>query len=323
MSPTSLFQRILAVACALGAAALVTALGWQFLQFSQFESDSAKLAEQNDPNLLPAVAAVIENHEEARPFQEGLREADVVFEVLVEGEISRFLALYRSDRLPDRIGPIRSLRHDFLDLVAPYRPLLLHIGASEEAYEQLLTAPLHSHDGIRYDGETYERDSDIPRPHNLFMGKQTLQTVLRDYGVASYRFPIFPEGPMPQDGTGALTISVNFKSTLHNVSFTYDPRSRDYLRSIYSAPDQAHPETVAIVEVPIVSIGALGKLRLDTTGQGNLLLFRDGEAYRGSWQRLPGGPFLFLKRDGLLLPVAAGQTWVLLFPDLSRVTWAG
>ena len=52
------------------------------------------------------VAAIIENHEDARPQQAGLQEAEVVFEMIVEGDISRFLALFRGDDLPDSIGPI-------------------------------------------------------------------------------------------------------------------------------------------------------------------------------------------------------------------------
>jgi hypothetical protein len=317
MSSIPFLRCLLAIAVALGAAAVVVALLWKVVNIPS--PPTAKRAV--DPNLQPVVAAVIENHEDARPFQEGLKEAETVFEVLVEGEISRFLTLYRADRIPERLGPVRSLRHDFLDVVAPYRPLLLHIGASKEAYEALLTSPFPSHDGIRYDGETYERDTDASRPHNLFMPRIALQEVLQDFAVPSYPFPLFREGPSPEGGTGTIAISVNFKSSYHNVAFTYDPGSRDYIRSVYNAPVQSHPETVAILEVPIVDIGALGKLSLDTVGQGKMLLFREGKSYEGTWQRLEGGPFTFLRPDGGLLPVARGQTWILLFPDLTRVSW--
>src|SRR5699024_9452925 len=54
------------------------------------------------------VEVMVNNHPKARP-QSGLSKADIVFEVLAEGKITRFLALFQSEK-PDMVGPVRSAR---------------------------------------------------------------------------------------------------------------------------------------------------------------------------------------------------------------------
>src|SRR5699024_5807754 len=74
------------------------------------------------------VAVMVNNHKLARP-QSGLSKADIVFEILAEGDITRFLALFQSDK-PDVVGPVRSARDYYFKLAKQYDALYVYHGAA-------------------------------------------------------------------------------------------------------------------------------------------------------------------------------------------------
>ena len=84
------------------------------------------------PPLQAALAIMVENQADARP-QAGLPQADVVYECLAEGGITRFIAMYLSSDAPV-VGPVRSLRHYFAFLAGDYAADVVHIGASPEGF---------------------------------------------------------------------------------------------------------------------------------------------------------------------------------------------
>src|SRR5579859_5665563 len=84
------------------------------------------------PPSLAGLAVMIENQADARP-QSGLTTADVVYEALAEGGITRFIAVYLSADAPV-VGPVRSLRHYFAFMAADYGADVVHIGASPEGF---------------------------------------------------------------------------------------------------------------------------------------------------------------------------------------------
>jgi hypothetical protein len=272
----------------------------------------------------PLVAAMIENHVDARAHQEGLREAITVFEMIVEGDITRFMALYRSDHLPDLIGPIRSLRPHFVSIMRFYHPLILHAGGSQFAYDELNhNANLLHHDAIRYDGETYERDASIEPPHNLFLRKAPLLSVLEKQNPSPVSLPLFETSRNePPNGGPARKISLHFGSDEHNVTFSYKPFFGLYIRSIFGSRQQAQPKTIVALETLVDGFNQKGYIPwTQTFGSGKMLIFRDGEVFEGTWQREKNGPLQFLDLDGNVLPVASGQVWITMLPMLSMVSW--
>ena len=278
----------------------------------------------NNRKDSPLVAAVIENHEEARQHQTGLREAIVVFETIVEGDISRFLALYRSDRLPDRIGPIRSLRPHFISIIRGYKPLLLHAGGSQLAYDALKRfSDIPNHDGIRFDGETYERKDDVDPPHNLFLRKAPLLSVLEQEKLQAVPIPLYPiTRKIPEGGEKVHDITIDFGSPQHDVTIRYKSLQNIYIRSLFGAPRQAIPKNIVILEAYIDGFNKPGYIPwTQTFGGGKMFLFRNGRAYKGTWKREKGEPFEFIDEHGDTLPLARGQAWITLLPSLNAVRW--
>ena len=276
---------------------------------------------------VPLVAAMIENHEEARAYQKGLKEAAAIFELIAEGDITRFIAFFPSDRLPAAIGPIRSLREHFVSIANGYKPLLLHVGGHPLAYEALANnRELIHHDGIRFDGETYQRDREIPAPHNLFMQKEPLKELLAETELLPFSLPLFPTCSGAacnlSKGKSATKISINMGSRIHDFTYLYKSLFGAYTRTIDGAEKQGEPQNVVILEAIVSGFREKGYIPWTKTfGEGKMLLFRNGKVMEGVWKRDQGKPFAFFDAEGEKLLVAQGQVWVTMLPKLDMVTW--
>ena len=80
-----------------------------------------------------AVAVMVNNHPAARP-QSGLNKADIVYELLAEGDVTRFLAIFQSEQ-PDNMGPVRSARDYYIELAKGFDSLYIAHGNSPDAEE--------------------------------------------------------------------------------------------------------------------------------------------------------------------------------------------
>ena len=86
-------------------------------------------AKGSDYVAVRPVAIMINNIAQARP-QRGINDADVLYEIMVEGGITRFMGLFNNYEALGDVGPVRSARDQFFRLVMPFQPLYVHIGRS-------------------------------------------------------------------------------------------------------------------------------------------------------------------------------------------------
>ncbi len=277
------------------------------------------------PNLWrqkTLVGVVIENHQTARPFQQGLSQALLVQEYFVEGMITRFVALYDVNNLPDTIGPIRSLRPYFLDAALPYTALIIHAGGSPEALERAAAnTKIEAVNALRYDGSLFYRDEEAPAPHDLFTTAEGVEDILSGAVLRSVAWPPYSTGGA-FGGEPATTIAVDFRSAVHDVTYTYGAWSRTYTRMNGNTKTPATPSNVIVLTMPILGIGEHGRLELGAVGTGDMLLFRSGLAYQGTYRKAAeDAPFEFFDTEGNPLMLAAGQTWITVVEDISRVSW--
>ncbi|HCG4535958.1 TPA: DUF3048 domain-containing protein, partial [Salmonella enterica subsp. enterica serovar Typhi str. AG3] len=120
------------------------------------------------------ILATINNYPDARP-QSGLESADVIYEMLAEGDVTRLLALYQSE-IPESIGPIRSARDYFIELAAGLDAFYIAHGYSPEAQQQLVNGFVDNVNGMQYDGILFKRSSDRVAPHNSYFPGENLET---------------------------------------------------------------------------------------------------------------------------------------------------
>ena len=271
------------------------------------------------------IAVVVENHEDAREYHAGLDDALMIQEFLVEGFISRFIVLFSAMSLPSDVGPIRSLRPYLIDGVLPHAGTIFHAGGSPEALERTEKGnEVFAINGL-YDDEIYfKRKEEAPAPHDLFLKRSAIRDLLSQV-PAEYRikseWPPYTIGRV-MEGEAATRIDVTFFNPLHDVLFAYHPLSRSYVRANGNTVSDAHPRNVLILEVPIDFIGEYGRLFMDLTGEGRALLFQGGVVQEGRFRRSSlEENVTFETDDGEAMRFSKGQTWMIVLPDLARVTW--
>jgi hypothetical protein len=122
-----------------------------------------------DENLnRPSLAAKVDNHPAARP-QLALDRADIVFEELVEGGLTRYVAIWHSD-LPPEIGPVRSVRPMDPEIVSPFGGILAYSGGQQRFVEAMLRTPVESAiHGQSNVNDFFYRSPDKVAPHNVIV----------------------------------------------------------------------------------------------------------------------------------------------------------
>jgi hypothetical protein len=274
---------------------------------------------------------MIDNIKEARPHF-GLGAADVVYEAPAEAGIPRLMPIYlHKDGVANSIGPVRSTRHYFVYLANEYRAPLVHIGASPQGFDALSATGLPEVDESRGDGG-FHRDPSRLAPHNAFVTTSSIRDVLKQRGtpvkatLGPLKFGDFRPGPQP-----ATSISIPYPGPEHySVSYTYDPASQVYERTMDGAPhrdgstgDQYTAKTIIIQYANVVPIPNDAALRVDVglVGSGKGLLIADGTQVPLQWSRASvRDATQFTRGDGAPFQLPSGQVWIQIVPLETQVT---
>ncbi len=274
------------------------------------------------------LAVMVENMIDARP-QSGLARADVVYEALVEGGITRFLAVYKNGSDAPEIGPIRSARHYYVYLAAEFNAAYIHIGASPQGYAALNAT------GITHLDETYGdpgfwRSDARYAPHNAYTSTGLLREALdkvRKLTPGSMAGFKFDEQPRPAQGTPSKGLTIYFPG--HEVGYGYSPETRSYLRSMDGLPhkdadsgERVSPLNVVVQYVRSWSIDEVDRQDMELVGQGKALFFRDGVVAEGSWRKQSfSAPTQWLDAKGAPVLMSPGKIWVQMVPPGTRVEY--
>ncbi len=275
------------------------------------------------------ISVKIENSPQARP-QTNLQLADVVYESVTEGGITRFNALFHSQE-PDKVGPVRSARLSDLYIVPQYHALFVFSGASSSVNARVRATTIEnlSQDaGISY---PYFRSRDRKAPHNLYV---VLAKVREE--AARRKMPteqdvkglLFDRRPSPDETVAVSEITVPF-STANTVRWVYDPATRTYARYNNGARfidagtgKQLHARNVVVMwakHMP-ASHDKVGSRTYEIvlTGTGRCSVFRDGQRYDGTWQASADAPPILTASDGSRIKLAPGNTWFqVIAPDVN------
>lgn len=177
------------------------------------------------------IGVVVENSPDARP-QWGMSTPDIVMEYEVEGGISRMLWLYANEsRIPAKIGPVRSARHDIVELALGYDMLFIHCGGSEMALDLIAARPdLAEIEGMKSFG-FFERDNtrNVSSEHTLCLIGDTFRADFAGLGLnmtadAAKAEPfIFADVNAPRTLTGGEATVLEFcYSSNYHYNFNYN-----------------------------------------------------------------------------------------------------
>jgi len=178
------------------------------------------------------IAIMIDNHNEAWP-QAGLQKAYMVYEIIVEGGETRLMALFKGADL-EKIGPVRSARHYFLDYAMENDAIYVHFGESPQAASDIKKYTIQDIDGIAEDGTTFWRVKDKYAPHNAVTSTEKLLTSIKNkkYKTTSNKESVLnyvTDEVNLEEGKSAVSVTIPH-SDLQTVKYVYDEENKVYER---------------------------------------------------------------------------------------------
>ncbi|MBQ2937709.1 MAG: DUF3048 domain-containing protein [Clostridia bacterium] len=178
------------------------------------------------------IAVMIDNHNQAWP-QAGLNQAYLVYEIIVEGGETRLMALFKGTTV-DKIGPVRSSRHYFLDYAMENDAIYAHFGWSPQAQSDISKYKINNINGITESESTFWRVKDKYSPHNAVTSTEALLKVAesKGYKTTSSKESVLnyvTDDVKLEDGQSATSITIPH-STLQTVKYEYDEQNQVYKR---------------------------------------------------------------------------------------------
>ncbi|WP_431938496.1 DUF3048 domain-containing protein [Nocardia grenadensis] len=266
---------------------------------------------------VPVLVAKIDNSPQARP-PVGLAAADVVYVEPVEGGLSRLAAVFSTDR-PAVIGPVRSARETDLTLLDQFgNPTLASSGAAPELVTAVDRSSLQNASADR-EPAAYYRDYSRDAPHNLFVHSDQLPVGGGWPAASQLHF-----GPAPAGGRPTQYQEARYPGSVFG--FDWSPGDDRWLVSMdgaaYIVADtgQLMASTVVLQSVQVQDsavsdiAGSVSPLA-QTTGSGEALVLRDGQAFPAVWSRpSPQAGTTYTTPAGAAIPFVPGRVWTALIP---------
>jgi len=278
----------------------------------------------------PALAIKVGNNPGARP-QSGLSSANIVFEVPIEGAITRLIAVYQCYGAP-AVGPVRSTRWVDLQVLEQLgRPIFGFAGGIDQDQALIASSPLFDANFFLYYG-AYTRSPARLEPNNLYVATSALWALDSSHTPPPALFSYSGAPLAAQHPEGISAADLDFSGILQ-VVWQWDAKAGRFMRFYGTVPadgaggGQLSAANVVVERVQTVpgpyvedSEGALGVHSI-TVGRGTAIVLRDGVAVKGYWER---GSISDITRlvsgTGATIALAPGSTWVELVPTTSSVS---
>lgn len=275
----------------------------------------------------PALSIKIENAPDARP-QTGLEHADVVWEEVVEGGITRFVAVYHSD-IPDAVEPVRSVRPMDPAIVAPLDGVLAYSGAQLPFIDAVESSGTQSVIMDRGDAG-FARDPNRYAPHNVIGTPEEFLAQADDERTvpppAQFAFARgVGKGTAAATGKTAKHLEVVL-SRAQTSNWDWDAKSGTWLRSEGSRPSESTSgKRHAARNVLLLSVDVVNTKYRDPSGapvpetklagKGSGLLASGGKTVTVGWSKKGVNDPLVLTKGGKTVLLDPGNTWVELVPS--------
>ncbi len=282
-------------------------------------------------------AIMINNISFAQP-QLGISHADIIYETLAEGGITRMLAVFADVSNVGTIGSIRSSRHYYLDLVQGLDAIYIHAGGSEIAYDEMAYRGVPHVDGVNgTHQEIFYRDSDrmyeLGYEHSLVTEGELIDEYVPTYGFRMEHEDDFEYGMSFEDnvdlrgGKTAEDVYVCFSSFGKSTSFDYNPETRLYAASQYGESyldgndwTQVSPANIIIIYADMYVIDSEGRLDVDLTSGGSGYFVTAGKYKDITWSKDSiYDRFVFTYDDGSEITYNRGTTYICIISNSGYV----
>ncbi len=269
----------------------------------------------------PLVAIMIDNHPSARP-QFGFEMADLVYEAEVEGNYTRFMAVYNLNHAQDleKVGPVRSARSYFLDWAMELGAIYGHCGGSPEALAEIADSDIVDLNEF-YNGKNFWRDKEREAPHNVMTSWDKLNDFSTSKNIImtkDLRVWSFKEDADYQDrGDDGKNIAIGYSHPYFDVSWVFVREDNAYVRFFDGEPqltgngNKIIAKNIIIQTISADVVDEKLRLDMDTVGDGKAIFCLDGKCEEGEWKKSSiESRTEFYKKDGSAPSFNAGQTWL-------------
>jgi len=282
-------------------------------------------ASSADATKRRPIVVRVPNDPTARP-QSGLADADVVFEMLVEGGIMRYAVVFHS-REAQSVGPIRSARLSDVHYLPMLRGILAHVGASGPVLDRIKQA---AQGGAFIDldqfqhADAYDRVSSRAAPQNVYTSTQRIRDAAKDstkVDVPALEF----DAAAPSVGKPAASLVLPY-SGAQRVEYRYEDAGYTRIQDGKPTTDDAtkkevRPDNVVVIKTDITEVKSivedeLGSFSLDirSTGTGPVVILRDGQRLDGTWSREGTDMYRFKDASGKPIKLKPGLSWIHVVP---------
>ncbi len=273
---------------------------------------------QQEAKKRCAITVKIDNTADSLP-KYGVEAADVVYEEVVEGGITRLAAIFNS-QAPTKLGSVRSVRKTDQSIVTPIGGIFAYSGGAQYAVDSINTAQ----NVVKLDesraGPTMFRVARNTRPE--FTLYANVEQMYARCGKPKPPPPLFSyrKANAPAKGGSVQSVRVGFLAGLGAV-WTWDAPSGTWKRAVFTSAETETGVPLAAKNVVVMTVSYVGGdihgygAEAMLTGQGKLQVFTGGKVITGTWKRPDKKkPALLLDTKGAEIKLAPGQTWVEL-PD--------
>lgn len=296
-----------------------------------------------EPYMGRPAAIMLNNHMQAMP-QFGVGEADILYEVLAEGGITRCMGIYSDISSVERLCSIRSARKYYVDILRGYDAWYIHAGGSAEADAYMKNIGLNHLDGTIADCDYFKRDND--RLNAGYSSEHTLYTTGQWVvsGAAKKGFDLTREnadyGMIFDDkavivGQSAEKLTVYFNmggkpgSYTKSTAFTYDPDTKLYSAAQHGGAyvDASTGKTVTFRNILVLrmatSVQSDGQLlTINTTGSGSGYFICNGQLVNIKWSRNSATqPFTYTLENGTPITFGVGSTYIGVVPTNATIVF--
>ncbi len=246
------------------------------------------------------LAIMIENLPAARP-QTGLADANIVYEAITEGGITRFMGIFGHD-LPEKAGPVRSARDVFVDFAEEYTPnsaYYAHVGGSPSALGKINGDKVYDLNQFAIGAKAFQRfpRAGLASEHTMYAFPDKLFQAAKDLGYSTqstFRAWKFKKDADISVRPEAQTITIPFTSASYDVKYVYDKTTNTYKRYMSGSEhkDASSGKTIAPknVIVEFVDYGNIpndpkGRQNVKVIGKGSAKIFHDGKVTEAKWDK--------------------------------------
>jgi hypothetical protein len=276
--------------------------------------------------------------------QYGVSQADIIYEVLAEGGITRMMAVYQDVSKVGNIGSIRSARHYYIELAQGHDAVYIHAGGSPMAYEMIGNGAIASVDGTKggLSNRVFFRDQNrketIGLEHSMFTSGTRLTEHVDTYASIRHEHydgfayaQSFVEDGTPKNGTSASMMQAFFTPS-KKTGFQYDSTKGLYGISEYGTAyvdgqdgQQVFVENVLILftDVEAIAGDTAGRMNVRTTGTGTGYFACGGKYVEINWTRPSTSTnFQYTLKDGTPVSLGVGTSYVCILGEGCEVTFA-